>query len=75
VKRNIYVARHIPAAFFPNDTGAKALKLSPYLASREILVHETLEDVVRGCDTYIEYNIFRDKSTTVYVFDPSQITI
>ncbi|KDR84936.1 hypothetical protein GALMADRAFT_131700 [Galerina marginata CBS 339.88] len=60
--KEYFVARYTPAAY--GNKQAKELKLSPYLTSREILKHETLNDAVRGCDTYVVSKVFRNSSAT-----------
>ncbi|KIM48248.1 hypothetical protein M413DRAFT_226262 [Hebeloma cylindrosporum] len=53
-----FVGSYTPALF--RDKSASALKLSPYQVKRQILSAETLEDAVKGCETYVTSKVFKD---------------
>jgi hypothetical protein len=36
------------------------MKLSPYQVKRRILTAETLDEAVKGCETYVTSKIFKD---------------
>jgi ATP-dependent helicase IRC3 len=60
---NYFVAYYTPAA--PNTKRALAAGHSPFRPRRQILTAETLDDAVRGCDTYINSTLFPNSSTAL----------
>ncbi|KAJ7596983.1 P-loop containing nucleoside triphosphate hydrolase protein [Mycena floridula] len=55
VKSTDAIPEHYAAHFTPSamDKGtARTLKVSPFYARRKVLTAQTLEDAVKGCDTY-----------------------
>ncbi|KAF8905532.1 P-loop containing nucleoside triphosphate hydrolase protein [Gymnopilus junonius] len=63
-----FVARYTPASYISKQgkefSKEMKIKTSPYLASREILTHETLSDAISGCDTFASNNVFRNTPIT-----------
>ncbi|KAF9457448.1 P-loop containing nucleoside triphosphate hydrolase protein [Collybia nuda] len=53
-----FEARYTPVAF-DNVTAATLGKLSPFMRSRKILTAESLDDAIRGCDTYVKNKVAR----------------
>jgi len=51
---------HIPSA--------KALKISPFMRRRLIMTAETLDNAIRGCDTYAAQKVLRGSLVLGYAF-------
>lgn len=52
-----FEAHYTPAAL--DKVTAATLKLSPFMRSRKVLTAATLNDAVRGCDTYATSKVIR----------------
>lgn len=59
-----YQASYTPASM--DGRTAISLKVSPYSQSRKVLTAKTLNDAIRGCDTYVKAKVLRDQRALGY---------
>ncbi|KAK2461954.1 hypothetical protein APHAL10511_006417 [Amanita phalloides] len=60
---NVHYRGYYTPAMLDKLTAA-SFKLSPYMRSRAILTAESLDDAIRGCDTYVQAKIARGEMSS-----------